>query len=172
MLKNIIISKTGGVDRHTYRARTETCCLNESRDPKPRRDRQHWTKKKNVRSRAKNRKNGVTISGRMVLTNLHHFLTTCIWDALKENASNGAVFEQYTKMFESRIYAGATENYRDGRNVTRIQCRGPAMWKHMLKHLLNDTVIWQDLTGSLLIGCLKQRSKSNMLTPETNWLTF
>ena len=36
----------------------------------------------------------------------------------RECKPNETILEQYTKMFESRISAGATENYRDGRNLT------------------------------------------------------
>ena len=36
-------------------------------------------------------------------------------------------------MFESRVSAAATENYRMAKNVTRIQWRGPTTWKDMLK---------------------------------------
>ena len=45
-----------------------------------------------------------------LLTNPHHFLTMCIWDALSGNANRmKQSFEQHTKMFELRISAGVTE---------------------------------------------------------------
>ena len=42
------------------------------------------------------------------LTNPHHFLITCTWDALSGNAKpNETSIEQCTKLFESRISAGS-----------------------------------------------------------------
>ena len=35
------------------------------------------------------------------------------------------------------------KSYRDGRNLTHKQWRGPATWKDMLKNAWNDTANWQ-----------------------------
>ena len=43
------------------------------------------------------------------------------------------IIDEYRKMFESRISAGATENYQGGRNLTQRWLRGPTTWKDMLK---------------------------------------
>ena len=37
----------------------------------------------------------------------------------RECKPNETIIEQYAKMFESRISAGATENYRDGKKASR-----------------------------------------------------
>ena len=45
-----------------------------------------------------------------MLKNQHHFFTMYIWDATqRECKPNEIIFEEYRKMFESRISAGATE---------------------------------------------------------------
>ena len=38
------------------------------------------------------------------------------------NATNEIIIEEYTKMFESRISAGATENYQSGKNSRKDDC--------------------------------------------------
>ena len=47
----------------------------------------------------------------LILMNQHHFLTTCIWDALtqRECQPKENIIDEYRKMFESQISAGATE---------------------------------------------------------------
>ena len=46
----------------------------------------------------------------LILTNQHHFLIMFSWDVLNVNAKpNDTIIEECTKMFESRISAGATE---------------------------------------------------------------
>ena len=50
----------------------------------------------------------------------------------RECKPNETVIEQYTKMFESRTFAGATENYRGGKNLKHQQ-RGPTTWQDMPK---------------------------------------
>ena len=61
----------------------------------------------------------------------------------RECKPNETIIEQYTKMFASRISAGATEKYGGGRNFTHKRERGPMAWRDMLKNVLNDTVNWQ-----------------------------
>ena len=52
--------------------------------------------------------------------NPHHFLTMSFWDVLNVNANRmKIIIEQKPKMFESRISAGANENYHDGGKKTR-----------------------------------------------------
>ena len=76
----------------------------------------------------------------LILKIQHHFFTMYTWYALRENAKpNETIIEHYTKMFESRTSAGATEKYRCGKNLTHIQWRGPTIWKDMLKNVWNDT---------------------------------
>ena len=55
------------------------------------------------------------------LTNPHHFLTMYTWDVLNVNANRMKQLLNNKKMLESRISAGATENYRDGKNLTHKQ---------------------------------------------------
>ena len=51
-----------------------------------------------------------------MLKNQHHFFTMYIWDATqRECKPNEIIFEEYRKMFESRISAGATEKNRVGK---------------------------------------------------------
>ena len=65
-------------------------------------------------------------------------------DVLNVNANRmQLVFEQYTKMFESRISAGAAEKYRRGKNLTRKLWRGPTTWRDMLENASSDTANWQ-----------------------------
>ena len=46
-------------------------------------------------------------------------------------------------MFESRMSAGATENYQGGKNLTQRRLRGPVTWKDMLKNALRDIANWR-----------------------------
>ena len=71
---------------------------------------------------------------------LDHVYWGCTQRECKHNETN---IEQYKKMFEARISAGATENYQDGRNFTGKQSLGLTPVKDMLKNALNDTVYWQ-----------------------------
>ena len=96
-----------------------------------------------------------------ILTNPHHLLTMYTWDALSVNATrNETIIEQYDEMFESRISVGAAEKYRDGRNLTHKRQRGPATWKDMLRHALNDTASWQTRKWS---NCTKFQSFAWMI---------
>ena len=58
-----------------------------------------------------------------ILENQVPFLTTKIWDALKVNASR----------FESRSSSKATENYKDGKNLTQQLSRGRTIWRVIRK---------------------------------------
>ena len=51
----------------------------------------------------------------------------------RECKPNETCVEQYTKMFESRISAGATEKLPGRKKLTRKQKRGPTTWKDMIK---------------------------------------
>ena len=75
----------------------------------------------------------------LILTNLLHFLMTYIWDALNVNVKTNDIIIENRDMFESRISAGATENYLGGKNLLR----GPTTWKDMLKNALSDIVNWR-----------------------------
>ena len=61
----------------------------------------------------------------------------------RECKPNETIIEQHTKMFESRISAGATENYQGGKNLMHKQLRAPTIRKDMLKTASSDTVNWQ-----------------------------
>ena len=51
----------------------------------------------------------------------------------RESKQNETVIEECEKMFESRVSAGATENYQDGRNLTQKLSHGLTTWKDMRK---------------------------------------
>ena len=72
----------------------------------------------------------------------------------RECKPNETVIEQYTKMFESRISAGATEKYWDGKNLTHKPQRGSAAWKDMLQHWLMDAVDWHPRATVQSFSCL------------------
>ena len=78
-----------------------------------------------------------------ILMNPHHFLITfflgCTW---RECKTYEIIFEEYTKMFESRISAGATERYQGGKSLTPKQSRGSTTWKDMLENAFRDVVRW------------------------------
>ena len=57
----------------------------------------------------------------------------------RECKPNEITIEQYTKMFESRISAGANENYPGGKKPTQRRWRGPTTWKVMLQNALSDS---------------------------------
>ena len=64
----------------------------------------------------------------------------------RECKPNETMIEQFTKtssVFVFFFFAGATNNYRRGRNLTHTQWRGPTTWQDMVKKVLNDTVNWQ-----------------------------
>ena len=49
----------------------------------------------------------------LILENRHHFLTMCTWVCTqRDRKPNETIIEQYKKMFESRVSAGAHENYQ------------------------------------------------------------
>ena len=54
-----------------------------------------------------------------ILTNPHLFLTIFLGLIQRDCKPNESIIEQNNKMFESRISAGAKENTRMGKNVTR-----------------------------------------------------
>ena len=61
----------------------------------------------------------------------------------RECQPNEITIEQHIKMFESRISAGATENFSGSENFTQKLLRGPTTWKDMLENALSDTASWQ-----------------------------
>ena len=88
-----------------------------------------------------------------ILMNPYHVLTMCTWDVLNVNANRKIIIKEYTKIFESRISAGATEKLSGWKSLTRKLWRGPMTWKDMLKHALSDTVnqqtrMWSNFTQS------------------------
>ena len=48
------------------------------------------------------------------------------------------IVDEYIKMFESRISAGAIEKYQGGKNLTQRRSHGPSTWKGILKKALRD----------------------------------
>ena len=98
---------------------------------------------------------------------LYHVYLGC---TQRECKPNETIIEQHTTMFASRISAGATENYRDGRNLTRTQWRGPTTRKDMLKNAVNDAVNWQirrlsNSTKFLILVWTTISSKKDELEP-------
>ena len=61
----------------------------------------------------------------------------------RECKPNDAIVEQYKEMFESRLSAGATENYQNGTNFTQKLLRCHTTWKVILKSGLKNNVNWQ-----------------------------
>ena len=78
-------------------------------------------KKKNVAPRWKKLMKNVDIGEPTSF--LDHVYLGC---TQRECKPNETILEQYTKMFESRISDGATENYRDVKNLTHKPQRGLA----------------------------------------------
>ena len=58
----------------------------------------------------------------------------------RECEPNETIMKQSTKMFDSRISAGATEKHRNGKNRMHKHWRGLAAWRDMLKNALSHTV--------------------------------
>ena len=80
----------------------------------------------------------------LILTSLRRFSITYTWGcAQRECKPKEIIIEDYTKMFESRISAGATENYLGRKNLTQKQLHGPMMWKDMPKSMWKDTADWK-----------------------------
>ena len=66
-----------------------------------------------------------------ILTNLHHFLTTYTWDALSGNANRR---KQSLNSRSSHVFLLEQQrNYRDGKNLSHKQYRGPTTWKDSSK---------------------------------------
>ena len=66
-----------------------------------------------------------------ILTNQHHFLTTCIWDALNVNANQMRPSLNSTQKCLSHVFLlEQLNNYRGG---------NPTTWKDMRKHALSDS---------------------------------
>ena len=54
-----------------------------------------------------------------ILTNLHHFLTTCIWDALSGHANQMRPSLNSTQKWSNHVFLLEQQsNYRDGKNLT------------------------------------------------------
>ena len=72
------------------------------------------------------------------------FLDHVCWVALKENVKkNKNILDNYRNMFESRISAGAMENYQFPGNQMRIFPHGLMTWKVMQRSAWKDVVSWQ-----------------------------
>ena len=68
------------------------------------------------------------------LANLHHFLTTCTWDALGVNANRMKQPKNSTRGCLSHVFLlEQQKNCWGGRNLTHKQKRGPATWKDAQK---------------------------------------
>ena len=68
----------------------------------------------------------------------------CLGCTQRECKPNETIIERFSKIFESRISAGATENFYQARkSLTQRPSRGPTTWKDMLENALSDTVSWQ-----------------------------
>ena len=72
-------------------------------------------------------------------SSLDHIYLGC---TQRECKPNEIIVDEYRKMFESRIAAGATEKL-PGWQKPHKQTRGPTTWKDMLKNALNGTVNWR-----------------------------
>ena len=57
----------------------------------------------------------------------------------RECKPNETVIEQYTRMFESRIFAGATDKYLCGKSLTQKQLHGPMIWKDTPQNVWKST---------------------------------
>ena len=67
------------------------------------------------------------------LANLHHFLTTCTWDALSVNANRMKQSKNSTRGCLSQVFLlEQQKHWRSGRNLSHKQKRGPATWKDMI----------------------------------------
>ena len=79
-----------------------------------------------------------------ILTNPHHFLTMCIWDALRVNANRMKQSLNNIRRCSNHVFLLEQQrNYLCGRNLTRIQWRSFTTTKDMLKNALNDTANWR-----------------------------
>ena len=108
---------------------------------------------------------------------LHHFFTTCIWQALnvKVNRMKQSL-EQYTNMFESRISAGGTQNppgwQRHHAQNSSVVRRHEG---NMLSNALNDTVDWQTREWSnftkfrIFAKMIIISNKKNLNRPDILW---
>ena len=52
----------------------------------------------------------------------------CLGCTHRECKPNEIIMEEYNKMFESRMSAGATENFQGGRNLTKKRLSGLMTW--------------------------------------------
>ena len=65
-----------------------------------------------------------------ILTNPHHFLTTCNWDALNGNANRTKQSLNSTRRRLSYVFLlEQQKNYWGGRHLTHKRLRGPATWE-------------------------------------------
>ena len=73
---------------------------------------------------------------------LDHVYLGCTQRECKENEK---VIDEHRAMFESRIYAGATEKlpYQGVKNLTQRRSRDPTVWKDMPKNALKDISNWR-----------------------------
>ena len=86
---------------------------------------------------------------------LDHVYLGCTQRECKENEK---VIDQHRAMFESRIYAGATEKlpYQGVKNLTQRRSRGPAIWKDMPKNALRYCELAIKQTEQLSVGELSK----------------
>ena len=77
----------------------------------------------------------------LILMNQHHFLTTCIWDALSVNASSTNILWKNTKTCSDRVFLlEQLQNYQDGGNLMQKHQHGPMTWKDTPKNAWRDIV--------------------------------
>ena len=89
--------------------------------------------------------------------------------ARRECKPHEIIIEEFSKMFVSRISAGATEKLPRWKSLTQKQQRGPTTWKDMLENALSDTVNrqtrkWSSCTKfQVLFTCMIINSKQEEL---------
>ena len=88
-----------------------------------------------------------------ILENQHHFLTTCIWDALNVNANRTKILLNTSgKCSNHEFLLEQLVNYQAVTDLAQKLSRGPTTWKVMRKSALEDLVIWRIYLQS---GCWK-----------------
>ena len=71
---------------------------------------------------------------------LGHVLLRCTQRQCKPNE---IIIDECRRRFGSRISAGATENYKDGRNSKHKRSYGHMIWKGVRKSALKGVVNWR-----------------------------
>ena len=79
----------------------------------------------------------------LTLENQHHFLPTCIWDALNVHANRTDILLKNTKKCSNtEILQEQMRNYLGGRNLTQKQSLGLTIWKDMRKVRGKENANW------------------------------